>query len=132
MMVEKRLCRVQAKYISSGTLVSGYEIHHGITAAKSACPPLFKVVERNGKKVKYNDGASGNNGRILGTYIHGLFDGPEFRRGFLNRVRAKKGWPALPKATVFSPDAQIDRLASLVRKNIDMDYLYKILNKEGM
>ncbi|MFA5156403.1 MAG: cobyric acid synthase [Candidatus Omnitrophota bacterium] len=129
LMAKKELSRVRARALFSGIELLGYEIHHGVTTVPKSCKPLFEVFERSGRKVKYFDGACSNNGRIFGTYIHGLFDAPGFRREFLNRARLMKGWPALSCAADFNPDAQIDKLAKLVRESIDISYLYKILNK---
>lgn len=41
------------------------------------------------------DGSMSREGLIWGTYIHGLFDGPPFRRFWLNELRHKKGLPPL-------------------------------------
>ena len=38
-----------------------------------------------------DEGAASENGRVWGTSIHGLFDQAGFRRGWLNRVRGRKG-----------------------------------------
>ena len=127
----KILAQVKAKDLLSGLELSGYEIHHGHTRITGDCEPLFKIFQRNGKKTRYFDGVSSNNGRILGTYIHGLFDSTAFRQSFLNRVRFKKGWPLLSQAADFDPDSEIDKLAKLVRENLDMKYLYKILDKHA-
>jgi len=127
---EKELSRVKARDLSSGVELSGYKIHHGFTKIGNGCQPLFEVFQRNDRKTKYFDGVTGNDGRILGTYIHGLFDAGAFRRYFLNRVRLKKGWPVLSQASAFNPDTEIDKLAKFVRENIDTVYLYKILKKE--
>lgn len=128
---DKELSRIKARELSSGIGLSGYEIHHGVTKVSRSCKPLFEVFQRNGKKAKYFDGAVSRNGCILGTYIHGLFDAAIFRRDFLDRARERKGWPALLQAATFDPDAQINKLAKLVRENIDVGYLYRILNKES-
>ncbi len=127
LMPQKELSRVKARDLFSGREVSGYEIHHGLTKINSGCKPLFEVFQRNDRKIKYFDGITYDHGRILGTYIHGVFDAAIFRRDFLNRVRLKKGWPALSRAAAFDPDAEIDKLARLIRENIDTAYLYKLL-----
>ncbi|MFA6129646.1 MAG: cobyric acid synthase [Candidatus Omnitrophota bacterium] len=126
---DKTLARVEAKELSSGLKLSGYEIHHGLTRITGKCDPLFEVFESNGKKAKYPEGAISKDRRILGTYIHGIFDAAAFRRSFLNRLRRKKGWPALPVKENFNPDKEFDKLAQLVRDNIDMGLLRKILAK---
>lgn len=127
----KILTQVKAKDLSSGLELSGYEIHHGHTKITGEAQPLFEIFQRNGAKTSYFDGASSDNGRIIGTYIHGLFDTGAFRRDFLNKVRLKKGWPLLSQAAAYNPDGEIDKLAKLVRENLDMKYLYKILNKHA-
>ncbi|MFH0856197.1 MAG: cobyric acid synthase [Candidatus Omnitrophota bacterium] len=129
LMPHKELNRLKAKDTASGEEVSGYEIHHGLTKSAGNCKPFFEVFQRNGKEVKYPDGIACKGRRVLGTYIHGLFDSAAFRRDFLNRLRAKKGWPALSQETTFNPDAEIDKLAKLARENIDTAYLYRILDK---
>lgn len=125
----KILAQVKAKDLFSGSELSGYEIHHGQTRITGDCGRLFEIFQRNGKNTSYFDGVSSDNGRIIGTYIHGIFDSSAFRRDFLNKMRLKKGWPLLSQATEYNPDGEIDKLAGLVRKNLDMRYLYKILHK---
>ncbi|HAZ09809.1 MAG TPA: cobyric acid synthase CobQ [Candidatus Omnitrophica bacterium] len=124
---EKILSQVKAVEISSGLKVTGYEIHHGRTQILKERKPVFKIIERHGKKTKDVDGAFAENGRIWGTYIHGVFDEDNFRRNFLNKLRLKKGWPCLVQTTNFNPDKEFDKLARLVRENMNMDLLYKIV-----
>ncbi len=125
---EKILAQVKAKEIISNLEVAGYEIHHGRTKYIKSYQPLFEIIERQGRKVKDFDGAISKNGTVWGTYIHGIFDKDIFRRDFLNRVRQKKGWSVVSKTTNFNLDKEFDKLAELLRKNIDMKLLYRILN----
>jgi len=126
---DKTLARVEAKELISGLKLSGYEIHHGLTRIAGKCETFFEVFESNGKKIRYTEGAISGDGRISGTYIHGIFDAAAFRRSFLNRLRRKKGWSALPVRESFNPDKEFDKLAQLVKDNIDMGLLRKILAK---
>lgn len=131
---DKVLSQVKAKEASSGLDVSGYEIHHGKSRNVRNYVPAFDVIERKGKIIRDVDGIVAMNGRIYGTYIHGIFDTDIFRREFLNRIRLKKGWNVLSNKASFNPDHELDKLASLVRKNIDMKYLSMILksgNRQG-
>jgi adenosylcobyric acid synthase len=123
---EKILSQVKAEEITSGLRVSGYEIHHGRTRILNGCPPVFRITERQERKTEDFDGASFEEGRIWGTYMHGVFDEDDFRRSFLNKIRFKKNWQPLA-STVFNLDKEFDKLADLVRENIDMDSLYKIM-----
>jgi adenosylcobyric acid synthase len=55
---------------------TGYEIHMGRTR-RQAGRPLLRILERNGTAVQDDaDGCVSDNGRAMGTYLHGLFDTP--------------------------------------------------------
>ncbi len=127
---EKILARVKAKDIKSGLEVCGYEIRHGRARCLRGYNPVFKIIERQDKKTADFDGAVNRGGNIWGTYIHGLFDSGIFRRNFLNKVRLAKGWPPLSEAAAFNVDIEIDKLANLVRENIDMKLLRAILEEK--
>jgi adenosylcobyric acid synthase len=122
----KVLAQVKAKEISSGIEISGYEIHHGISKYRRDYKPFFEILERNGKEAGYFDGLKREDNRVLGTYIHGLFDTDTFRREFLNKIRQSKGWQSLPKKIHFNPDREFDKLAKLLRENVNMKLLYEI------
>lgn len=51
----------------------GYEIHMGRTRRLNG-RALLTVQERNGRSIVDDEGCYGNNGRCLGTYMHGFFD----------------------------------------------------------
>jgi len=123
---EKILSQVKAEEIASGIEVSGYEIHHGRTRVLQGCSPVFRITERQGQKTEDFDGVSSEDGRIWGTYMHGVFDADTFRRSFLNKIRLKKNWQPLA-STAFNLDREFNKLADLIRENIDMAALYKIM-----
>ncbi len=129
---KKVLARIKAKELSSGIEISGYEIHHGVSQSDGKYDPVFEVFEHNGKAARYFDGFRSKDGRIFGTYIHGLFDSDTFRRSFLNRLRQAKGWRPLSESAIFNTDKEFDKLAQLLRENIDMKSLYGIMmNYDG-
>ena len=127
---KKTLSQVKAEASASRQEVYGYEIHHGRTRRLDGVVPAFKIIERQGKRAGCPDGASSKGGKIWGTYIHGVFDADNFRRDFLNRIRQDKGWPSLAQGTAFDSDREFDKLADIVRENIDLKLLYRILNHE--
>ena len=127
---EKILSQVKAVDFVSGIEVTGYEIHHGQTKVKGDATPAFEITEFMNRKVKKTDGARTPDNRCWGTYIHGIFDNDIFRRYFLNLIRKDKGWPAVRKGISHDPDREIEKVSALVRKNIDMDLLYKIILKK--
>jgi len=61
--------------------------------------------------------------RVLGTYVHGLFDGDDLRHSFLRAARAAAGLaPAEIMVHVAADrEARIDRLADHLRKSLDMN-----------
>jgi len=125
----KVTAQVRGVHVESGAPIEGYEIHLGRTESDSA--PVFRITERRGERVDDPDGASARDGRLWGTYVHGLFDAPAFRRTFVNRLRAARGWPALEPAGAAGDGPALDRLAAAVRASLDMDRVYRILRKEA-
>jgi adenosylcobyric acid synthase len=111
-----------------GQEVTGYEIHMGQTAAGDS-GGAFRVFETPQGGTDYADGALNTDGMVLGTYMHGLFHNNEFRRGFLNILRRRKGLPESFQSAVTGKDAEYDKLATLVRGSLNMDLVYEILKK---
>jgi adenosylcobyric acid synthase len=64
---------------------SGYEIHMGQTKRHGG-DPLFTVVERNRIVCEDADGCVSTDHKIMGTYIHGLFENPPITRLWLNSI----------------------------------------------
>lgn len=125
---DKVLSQVKAREVSSGIGISGYEIHHGLSRSQGGLKPFFEILECNNRKVKYFDGFRSKDGRILGTYIHGLFDRDTFRREFLNKIRQAKGRQPSRQKIHFDPDREFDKLAKLIRENINMKSLYEMID----
>ena len=75
------------------------------------------------------DGAVSADGRIAGTYIHGIFDDDHFRRAVLNRLRARHGMEELPIQYRCGAEKEhaYDRLAATVQRSLDMDQLAAII-----
>ncbi|MCL5674905.1 MAG: cobyric acid synthase [Candidatus Omnitrophica bacterium] len=122
---EKNLSRTKARSFM-GSNITGYEIHHGRTIYHKKSRSFSSVFEKNGKKVDYADGAISKN--VYGTYVHGVFDADEFRKEFLNLIRRKKGISPLKQKNTFDLDKEYDRLAEILRENLDVDYIYRVIN----
>lgn len=101
-------------------LVQGYAVHMGATI-RGQDRPCFQI-RSSGEVESYRnrlpdlaDGAVSPDGLVWGTYIHGVFDQPDFRRLWLNRVRARKGLAGVPleksRAVAHRWDAALDRWA---------------------
>ncbi|MBA5850967.1 cobyric acid synthase [Clostridium sp. cel8] len=131
-ILEKQKVTTRVKAKNKDISVYGYEIHMGICKYGKRAMPLFKIVDKNGNKVNLDDGAVNLKGNIMGTYIHGVFDSPDFREYILNKVRIEKGLQT-QKSLDYRKfrEEQIDKLADIVRKNIDMKFIYQIIRSQN-
>jgi adenosylcobyric acid synthase len=110
--------------------VKGYEIHMGETILGEGASPLIKVSERNGSNTFLADGGVNEEGTVFGTYFHGVFDSSSFTRNFLNTVRKFKNLPPLANSIQDYwqyKEEQYDKLSDVVRQNLDMDQIYRIV-----
>lgn len=133
--------------------VEAYEIHMGITESDESAGlrseeyrPLFVLnaeteESENIKEAKeagssaeevrnrHLEGCAAADGKVWGTYLHGLFDNDEFRRAWLDGLRLQKGIPPIGEtfqAAVYKTQ-ELDRVAEIVRNNLDMDLIYEIV-----
>ena len=64
---------------------TGYEIHMGQTIRQGA-DPLLQVHSQNQIACRHDEGCVDRDARVMGTYIHGLFDTPEITRKWLTTM----------------------------------------------
>jgi adenosylcobyric acid synthase len=100
--------------------VAGYEIHVGKTLYLDHAEPFATLTSGE------LDGCISADRRILGSYLHGLFDEDDFRHAFL---AAARGFYKLACPAVFNPwkaqrEASLDRLAEQVRQSLDMQRIF--------
>ncbi|MUM76643.1 cobyric acid synthase [Pseudodesulfovibrio sp. F-1] len=124
---EKTLTRTWGTHSRSSLPVHGYEIHHGLT--KPLADSLRVALRDNAGQPL---GFSRADGRVWGTYLHGLFDADEFRRWFIDQLRTDKGLPPLGAVQVrFDLEDALDHLAGVVREAVCMEKIYKALGFSG-
>ena len=110
----------------AGVAFTGYEIHMGETEVSGT--PLLTLRDQRGQE-KTGGHAAGD---VWGSYIHGIFDCGECAAALVNCLMAARG---------LSPDAaavdwaeyqqqQYDKLADGLRSALDMERIYRILNRE--
>ncbi len=87
---EKITSRVNAQEQFSGVAVCGYQIHCGRVSRGANTRPFLRLVQREGAATDEFEGACSEDGRVVGTSVHGLFDSAALRRSFINRVRASR------------------------------------------
>ncbi|MBI4634641.1 MAG: cobyric acid synthase [Deltaproteobacteria bacterium] len=118
---DKLLMRTSATHLASGLDVTGYEIHHGLTDGMAALPVMRKS---DGTVI----GAGAPDGRVWGTYLHGVFDADGFRRWFIDRLRVGRGLvPRKRIGAAYDLEPAFDRLAQAVRSGTDIDSIYRIM-----
>lgn len=112
-----------------GKDLSGYEIHMGRTEFTAPVRHPFHLTRQGENAVNIWEGALSEDGRIFGTYLHGVFDHDGFRRQFLNVLRLHKGLRPLPvqRNRHLEKERAYDRLAETVRKSLDMEKLAAIM-----
>ena len=110
---------------AKGQEISGYEIHMGQTKCDEITN-AFNIIETPQGKANYSDGVLNAQGTILGTYMHGLFYNDDLRQTFLNNLR--RHWGAEEKeGSKNAKEQQYDKLAELVRQNLNMTGIYRIM-----
>jgi len=95
---------------------SGYEMHLGVTTGPGLDRPF--LIHDDGRP----DGAVSADGRIAGTYVHGLFGQGEARAALL----AGLGAEAAPGNHARRVDGLLDDLAEALDRSLDIDALARI------
>lgn len=106
-----------------GRDVTGYEIHMGVSENLGGCRELIRLSDGR------LDALSSEDGSVLGSYLHGIFDTEGFAEAMIRKLMADKGMEY--GAWSFDLEAhkkqEYDRLADLVRRSFDMKKIYEIL-----
>ena len=96
----------------SDIAISGYEIHMG---------------ESNLNRNTYPVAAWGT---VLGTYVHGIFDSPEFTKKLIEIIFRKRGIdrkaPEIENAFAYQ-EKELNKLADVLRQSLDLEMIYRII-----
>jgi adenosylcobyric acid synthase len=115
---------------AAGSPIDAYEIHVGRTDA-GGLHPAFEIVARQGRAVTERDGASSGGGRVVGTYLHGLFANDALRRALLVHLASRRGLePDARWGAASSAAARYDRLADVVGAACDLAAIGKLVGRE--
>ena len=98
--------------LAAGSRLQGYEIHLGETRRGALARPLLLIDRRSGRGTHLEDGAISPDGRVWGSYLHGLFDNEGLRAGLLAELRRRRGLPEPQSAEPADLDRELDRLAA--------------------
>ncbi|MFT8897322.1 MAG: cobyric acid synthase [Acetobacter sp.] len=81
---DKRLVEMNGLLLPENVPVSGYEIHMGRTTGAACERPFASIAGQN-------EGACSADGRIWGTYLHGVLSSGAVRQALLNRIGLDTG-----------------------------------------
>jgi len=109
----KRLEAVRGESIADGVAFAGYEMHIGATTGPDTARPVLRLGDGR------PDGASSADGRVMGTYAHGLFGQDAQRAAWLARL----GTTAAPRSHDAEVEATLDALAAHLEQHVDVDAL---------
>jgi adenosylcobyric acid synthase len=111
---DKRLAAVQGRFC--GAPFAGYEMHIGRTTGPSTVRPMLAFDDAR------PDGAVSADGRISGTYVHGLFMSDAARGAWL----ATMGVAAAPRSHDAEVETALDTLAEHLEKHVDVGRLLSL------
>ncbi len=115
MTPDKRLTRTRATHKASNLTLEGYEIHIGRSEGPDRARPFAEV---DGAP----EGAISADGRVMGSYLHGLFASDAFRAAFLRDL----GLPATQRDHGAEVQATLDALADHIETHLDVEGLMRL------
>jgi len=115
-LTSDKTLRTAAGRLACGAAFAGYEIHVGETFGPGTARPF--LVHDDGRP----DGAVSADGRVAGTYVHGLFGHGEARAALLARLGAV-AQAGDHRARV---EAALDEIAAVLARSLDIDAIARI------
>ena len=121
---KKKVIQDRGTLISTGELVTGYEIHMGMSEIKEK--PIFKIERFNEVE---EEGSFREDEKLFGTYLHGVFERPSFRRFFLSFVKHEERDIEIGEPRDYDDliEENIEKLAASFEDGIDMESIMNIL-----
>ena len=115
----------------SGVELEGYEIHMDINTLKNGALPLTAITDTNSEESGQKaDGAQFEN--IYGSYVHSIFDRELVAEKIVEAIGREKGIDTEQMTGVdyqAFKESQYELLADSLRKHLDMEKIYQILEQ---
>jgi adenosylcobyric acid synthase len=111
--------------------VEGYEIHMGSTRITGESKSFMSLSNIPGRE---NDivGVMSKDEKVLGTYLHGIFDNMNFTLHIINMLRKARGIDLIAASEDYRSlkEKEYDKLAQVLRESLDMGSIYRIINEK--
>ncbi len=106
-----------------GDIVTGYEIHMGETEMLGESSHILRL--EDGRL----DGAISEDGTVIGTYLHGIFDNDNFRKNIIKFLKKQKGIECSDESLSYYElkEKEYDKLADNMEKNININKIKEIM-----
>ncbi|MCB5185473.1 cobyric acid synthase [Methylobacillus gramineus] len=121
---EKHLKEVEGKLTFADAMVTGYEIHMGVSSGPALNHPLLHIGTQA-------EGAISEDNQIAGTYLHGLFDHAEATEAWLVWAGYRDVAAAETEMARYDyvalREASLERLADEVERHLDWSTLQPYL-----
>lgn len=118
---DKRLRPVSGVSMPDATPFSGYEMHVGATVGSDRSRPFARLSDGS------DEGATSRDGKVAGSYCHGLFADDRQR----NRLLGWIGADPSPLAYEAEIDRVLDGLADHLAAHLDVDGLLDLSRRRG-
>jgi adenosylcobyric acid synthase len=111
--------------------VAGYEIHVGETSYEDHAQPFATLTTTDGNSPQW-DGCVSSDGRVIGTYLHGVFDEDLFRHTSLRAARAFAGLCSNVVLTGWKAkrEESLNLLTAAVSEALDLRMIFKWVGQE--
>ena len=103
--------------ISNNEEITGYQIHVGTSVINEK--PLFRIEDGN-------EGSCNPEKKIFGTYLHGVFEKPAFRKFFLSLINPELKEKGYGHDYSEDIDKNISKIADIFKNSMDFDLFKKL------
>jgi adenosylcobyric acid synthase len=119
---DKTVREVDFGHLASDAAGRAYEIHLGRTEGPDTHRAPFRIGERR-------DGATSPDGRVVGSYLHGVFASDRVRGALLSTIAGA----ARPAGTAYEDEVEttLDRLAAHLAQHLDVEALLALARSRG-